>query len=296
MSRVTAFAISALIAATATTSFAQSVPTSQPNILQIFREEVKVGHAADHVKVEGGWPAAFEQAKSPYTYIALVSMTGPGEVWFVSPFESYAAMADSQKREAEPALAAALGRLTKADAEHISATGSILASARKDLSYGAYPETAKQRFYEITVFRVRPGHSREFEEAAKAYGAAAKRAAPNTSYRVYEVMAGMPSPTFLVFSSVTSYADYDKDMADGEATNKGMSEQERGTMQKFSAEGLISSETTRFRLDPTMSYVPKEIRATDPGFWMPKPATSAAPAKPVAKQENDERQSAPNER
>jgi hypothetical protein len=281
MSRVATVALSALLVASATTAHAQSLPTSQPNLLQIIREEVKVGHGADHLKVEAGWPAAYEQAKSPYSYLALASMTGSPEVWFVSAFESHAAMADMMKREEDPALAASLARLAKADGEHLSGSTSILASARKELSYGAYPDIAKQRFFDITIFRVRPGHSTSFEEAAKAYAAASKRAAPDTSFRVYEVTAGLPGPTFIVFSSVTSYAAYDKDMTDGEAIYKGMTEQERGTLQKFSAEGLISSETTRFRLDPAMSYVPKEVRAQDPAFWMPKPSAVNAAAKPA---------------
>jgi hypothetical protein len=267
----------------ASTALAQSLPTSQPNILQIFREEVKVGHAADHVKVEAGWPAAFEKAQSPYTYIALVAMTGTPEAWFVSPFESHEAMADSLKREDEPTLAAELARLQKADAEHITTGRSILAMARKDLSRGAFPETAKQRFYEVTIFRVRPGHSRGFEAAAKAYGAAAGRGAPGTSYRVYEVMAGMPSPTYLVFSSVTSYGAFDKAMADDQATMKAATEEEMGTLQKFLAEGLVNSETIRFRLDPVMSYVPKDVRAQDPAFWMPKPKAPAKPGETPAK-------------
>jgi len=154
--------------------------------------------------------------------------------------------------------------------------------ARKELSYGAYPDTARQRFYDITIFRVRPGHSREFEAAAKAYGAAAKRGAPDTSYRVYEVLAGMPGPTFLVFSSVASFGEFDKDTADQAAVGKAMTEEERNLVEKFSAEGLIETETIRFRLDPTMSYVSKEIRAQDPAFWMPKPAVNAA-AKPAAR-------------
>jgi len=156
----------------AATVLAQALPTSQPNYLQIYREEVKVGRAADHEKVEAGWPAAYEKAKNPYTYIALTSMTGAGEAWFVSPFESHAAMADSMKREDEPTLAASLGRLQRADADVVSNVRSIWARGRKDLSYGAYPESAKQRFYEITIFRVRPGHEDGFDAAAKAYGAA----------------------------------------------------------------------------------------------------------------------------
>jgi hypothetical protein len=287
MSKFTAPVLALALTAIATTAFAQAMPTTQPNYLQIYREEVKLGHTADHAKVEAGWPAAYEQAKDPYTYIALESITGPNEVWFVSPFESHKAMEDSMKRESEPGLAAALGRLSKADAEHISANRSILAMARKDLSYGTYPETAKQRFYEITIFRARPGHERGFEEAAKAYAAAAKRGAPETSFRVYEVVAGMPNPTYLVFSSSVGYGEFDKVMSDGEATMKAATAEERATLEKFSAEGLINTETIRFRLHPTMSYVPKEVRAQDPAFWSPKPTASAAAAPTAGKANAD---------
>jgi hypothetical protein len=229
---------------------------------------------------------AFEQAKFPFQYIALVSMTGVGEAWFVSPFDSHKAMEESLKLETEPALAASLSRLQRADAEHVSGTRSIWAMARKDLSYGVFPESARQRFYDVTIFRVRPGHSRGFAAAAKAYGAAAKRGAPQSSYRVYEVIAGMPSPTFLIFSSVTSFGEFDKGLADDEATYKAMTEEERNLLEKFAAEGLINSETIRFRLDPTMSYVSREVRAQDPAFWTPKVTATAAgssASKPAAK-------------
>jgi hypothetical protein len=276
--------LAAVVMASATTALAQSLPTSQPNILQIFREEVKVGHTADHAKVEAGWPAAFEKAKSPYTYIALVSMTGRDEAWFVVPFESHQAIADSLKREEEPTLAPVLERLSKADADQVSSARSILAMARKDLSHGAFPDTAKQRYFDVLIFQVKPGHQRAFEAAAKAYGAAADRGAPQTSYRVYQVMAGMPSPTFLIFSSVTSYGEFDKVMADGVSIMKAATEEERNTLEQFSAEGLISSETIRFKLDPVMSYVPQDVKALDPEFWMPKPAPKPAPAPASARQ------------
>lgn len=67
---------------------AQTLPTSQPNMITIVREEVKVGRAADHAKIEAGWPAAYEKAKSPDFYLALVCMTGPPEAWYVTPYES----------------------------------------------------------------------------------------------------------------------------------------------------------------------------------------------------------------
>ena len=103
-----------------------------------------------------------------------------------------------------------LDRLNKGDADHITSRRTIQAVARTDLSYGAYPDMALQRFWEITTFRVRPGYEEAFANAAKTYAAAAKRAAPNMSWRTYEVIAGVPGPTYLVFSSVPSFADFDR--------------------------------------------------------------------------------------
>ena len=207
------------IGGTAVAAFAQGLPTSQPGLLYLIREDVKVGHAADHPKVEAGWPAAFEKAKSPYYYIALASLSGTPEVWFVAPFENHAAFGDSLKRESEdPVLSAELDRLSRADAEHVSNVRQIQAIARKELSHGAFPEVAKQRFYEITVFRVKPGRESGFADAAKAYGAAAGRGAADVNYRVYQVIAGMPEPTYLIFSSVESFGAFDKMLANGEAT------------------------------------------------------------------------------
>lgn len=84
------------------------------------------------------------------------------------------------------------------------------AMARKDLSYGAYPSISKARFFEMMWFHVRPGHESQFEAAAKAYGASAKRAGAKTGYRVYEISAGAPGPVYLVISSVESYAEFDQ--------------------------------------------------------------------------------------
>src|SRR5262245_18693750 len=178
------------------TALAQGLPTTQPNLITILREEVKLGRDLDHARIEAGWPAAYEKAKSPDYYLALVAVTGPPEAWYVSAFASHAAIGDSWKREdADATLSAELARLARADADVISSVRRMQATARKDLSFGAYPDLAKHRFFEITWFRVRPGHAQQFEAAAKVYGFAAKRAGVNAAYRVYEVVAGIPGPT-----------------------------------------------------------------------------------------------------
>jgi hypothetical protein len=253
------------------------LPTMQPKYLHIVREEVKPGRNADHAKIEAGWPAAYERAKSSDYYLAMVAMTGVNETWFLAPQESNAAVdAMAQHDAADQQLQSELERLRKADAELLTNYRVMQAVARPDLSYGTYPNLAKQRFWEITWFRVRPGHEQQWESAAKTYIATTKRAAPDASFQMYQIVAGVPGPTFLVVSSVESYADFDRVMSDDQKTWMAMTAEEMASMQKFSADGLINSETNRFRLSPVMSHVPKSVRQSDPSFWMPKKSTVAS--------------------
>jgi len=277
-------ALLALLALTSTRSgtiIAQALPTTQPAYLTIVREEVKLGRDAEHTRIEAGWPAAFAKAKSPSSYLALASLTGQDEVWFTIPFASNAAVAEELKRQdADPVLSAELARLARADAEVLTGHTVVQAVARPDLTIGAFPVVAKQRFWQITTFRVKPGHRADFEAAAKVYGAAAQRAEPKTSYRVYELIAGAPGLCFFVFSSLESYAQFDDLRAAADKTAQGFTAEERAALDKFSSEGLLSSETNRFRLDPAMSYVSAETRAQDPAFWMPKKQVARATTQP----------------
>lgn len=251
-------------------ALSQGIPTSQPNLLTITREEVKIGHNAAHAAHEAGWPAAYAKAKSPYYYLAMVSETGPNEAWYVSPYASHAALGESMKLDStDPVLSVELQRLARVDADHLNGLRRLHAVARTDLSHGAFPDMALARFWEITTFRVRPGHEEAFANAAKAYAAGAKRAAPNMSWRTYEVIAGLPGPTYLVFGSVQAFAEFDRSMQQGMELMKAFTPDELATLQKFSSTGLINAETQRFRLDPGQSYVDAATKAKDAAFWSP---------------------------
>lgn len=265
-------------------AFAQGLPTAQPALVTIVREEVKVGRTADHARIEAGWPAAFARVNSPDYYLALVSMTGQPEAWYLIPAASHAAIAQRMTRdEKNTALTAELDRLSRADGDVLNNTRTIQAMARTDLSMGAFPDLAKQRFWEITIFRVRSGHEDEFDAAAKAYIASATRVAPNAQFRTYQVIAGMVQPTYIIFSSVTGYGEFDQMFQDGMKTMQGFTPDEMTKMQKFSTDGMINSETNRFRLDPKQSYVSRETRATDPAFWGTAPAAKPAVQPPAPK-------------
>jgi hypothetical protein len=276
--RITRLTLATLLVGGAGGAFAQGMPTTQPGMVTIVREDVKPGRNAEHQRIEAGWPAAYEKAKSTFYYLAFESMTGPNEAWFVVPFASHAAQAESMKQESsDPVLAAELARLSRADGEVLNNIRVMQARARPDLSMGKFPDLATQRYWEISWFRVRPGHEAEFDSAAKAYGSAAKRSAPASNYRVYEIIAGVPGPTYLIFSSVSNYATFDQMAADGEKTFMGATPDEMGALQKYSLNAAVNFETERFRLNPVMSFVSKETRASDPSFWSP-PKKAAAKA------------------
>jgi len=252
-------------------TFAQGLPTSQPKLLTIARESVKPGLASAHAKHEAGWPAAMEKAKSPDYYIAITSMTGPSEAWYLSSWESHAALGDSMKREEKnEALTKDFDALALKDADYISGTRVVQAAAMTDLSVGKFPEISKVRFFQVMTMRVKPGAEMLFMEAAKAYASAAKRANPDVSYRMYSVLAGMPAPTYLIFSTVENFSEFDGKLRDEEALWKGATADEMAALNKFGAEGMAEMEVNRFRLDPKQSYVSKEVRDKDPEFWKTK--------------------------
>src|SRR3989442_1191980 len=57
----------------------QGLPTTQPSLVTIIREEVKVGRTAQHARNQAGWPAAFGRVNSPDYYLAITSITGMAE-------------------------------------------------------------------------------------------------------------------------------------------------------------------------------------------------------------------------
>jgi hypothetical protein len=246
------------------------LPTAQPKRLTIIREQVKVGMGAGHAKSEAGWPAAFEKAKSPDYYIALTSMTGPTEAWFLIPSDSHAAEAASMKRDAkDPVLSAELDRLSLADAEYITSANSIQTMARPDLSLGKFPSAGKMRFFEIMFFSVRQGQEAKMDSIMKTYAAVRQRVSPDASYRVYNVNAGMPDPTYVVIQSVADYGEFDRTGAEHAKVFAAATPEETAIFNKW-GEAVARAETNRFRVDPMMSYVPKEVRASDADFWMAK--------------------------
>ncbi len=247
-----------------------------PAYMQIFREQVKVGRVAAHVGAEAGWPAAFARAKVPNHYLALTTMYGPNEAWFMEGHGSVAEIEAANKAiEAAPGLTRELDRLAAADAANLNNVVTLLCRYVPEASNGPDINAAEMRVWEVTIFRVRPGREANFYEGAALYKSLVQQANVQAPWAVYQVMAGMPGPTYLVFSPNKTLADIDPATGVGAAIQKVMNQE---VMKKFGtlSEGFISVETLVFQPSPEMSYLSAEWMQQDPRFWGKK---AAAPAK-----------------
>jgi hypothetical protein len=240
---------------------------SPPPYLQIFQEQVKVGRAGAHPATEAGWPRAFAKAKIQNHYIALTTMYGPPEAWFVAGVRSIAEIEEQNSAiEKAPGLNRELERLSQADAANLSGYRAVLARYQKDLSNGPDINPGEMRVWEVLIFSVRPGHEGDFYQAAKLYRSTVEGAKIEAPWATFEVMSGMPGPVYLVFVPHKTLAEIDPATGTGAAIEKAMTEE---TLKKFGtlSEGYNSVESRIFSVSAEMSYPRPEWVSQDPSFW-----------------------------
>ncbi len=246
-----------------------------PRILQILREDVKPGKSAAHQKYEAGWPRAFAKANWPTSYLAMTSITGPSEAWFMTGYESFGAwQKDRENLDRNEALRNEDDRLVQGDAEFLSASRSIVAAYREDLSYTLPVQLPKMRFFRVVTFRVRPGHDSDFMEATKVVRAGYEKANIETGFATYQIVSGMPTPTYLVLVPMRSLDEIDASMMKARKVQEAEGEDDQKKMAKLAAAGYLSIESNLYVLDPKISYPSKDFIAADPEFWNPKPSPS----------------------
>jgi hypothetical protein len=268
---------------------AQTPPAGgPPKILQIYREEVKPGKAPAHEVVEAGWPRAFARANWPSHYLAITSLTGPSEAWFMTGYDSFAAWeTDSRGVDKNPGLKKELDQLEAKDGELRSGGRSLVASFREDLSNQPNVDMAKMRYFRIITFRVKPGHDAQFPDAVKIVKAGYEKAKLTAPWAAYQISSGMAGPTFLILIPMKSLDEVDAALSLAKTVQEAEGEENAKKLQTIAADAYVSVESNIFAFNPKMSYPPKEWAAADPEFWKPKAAAAMKPAgmKPAAKAE-----------
>jgi hypothetical protein len=255
-----------------------------PKVLVIQREYLKPGRSGNiHERSESAFVRAMSAAKWPTRYVAMNSLSGPSRALFFVPYASFAAWEkDNQATERNATLSTAIDRASVADGDLLTTYDSSVWSYNKEDSFNDEGGLAEQHYMEITSFKVRPGHRKEWEELVKmAKSGYAK--VPNMHWATFESMYGADNGgLYLVMSSMKSLSEVDAEDAQSRQFMDAMGE---GGMKKFGdleASCIEKVQTNLFQFDPKMSYPPDAWVKANPDFWKPKMASPAKkePAKP----------------
>jgi hypothetical protein len=250
-----------------------------PKILVIFREYTKPGRAGTpHEKTEKPFVEALTKAKWPTHYLTLDSLSGRPRSLFVTGYDSFTDWEkDHVMMMKSSALSAELDRYSVADGDLLSDTDQVVMTFNEEQSLNAPVDIAHMRGFEISVFRVKEGHRKEWSDLVALVKAAYAKV-PDMHWATYEIAYGeTEGPTYVVFSPFKSGSDLDKEADQDKQFMAAMGEDGMKKLSELESSTVESTRTNLFVFDPGISYPPDEWVKADPDFWKPRAAKPVAP-------------------
>jgi hypothetical protein len=209
--------------------------------------------------VDPGVIQAHRGTRAPVDVVGIKSITGPHQVWLIEAHGSFASV-----EVVDRALSTVPGQPSPDDA---LAPATLIGLLRPGLSYR--PEEAikalpNARYFQIAIFRSRPGTAMDFAEVMRIRNAALDRVNADRPELGYQILSGTSSGTFVFLSPMTSLKAIDETMARLWAYGDGSG---RHATNKITSEAEITREQFLFRVEPRISYVSESFAAAAPEFW-----------------------------
>ena len=127
-------------------------PSPTPQILEIARDFLKPGHDAEYRAIEIDARNICDRLHFPHHYLAIESLTGDKEVWFLNAFASQKELqqlAEAYNKNTE--LLAELNHIIERKKNIVISNFELFASYRADLTRGAPWSMGHGRFLVIVV-------------------------------------------------------------------------------------------------------------------------------------------------
>lgn len=267
---VVMFVASLMLFALAAVPAAQSQQgeNGPPKYIYLTSVSLKPGSMAQYRTLEEQRIADLRAEKAPGHFWTMGQITGSGMLISVAGFDSFA---DMQKEHEQIWSNADLA--TKLDANN-AARGKLVREShdsiymyRKDLSLNENRSLEDMRFMRMWLIRVKPGHSADFENIAKAE-AKAQGSDPEVHWAVFEKMYGEGSgSTFLVATPMKSLGDVDTMIANHQKVSDMVGEGLGYLVSSAEGKMVSMSEADLFAFEPSMSYVEDSWMKASPDFW-----------------------------
>jgi hypothetical protein len=273
-----------LVAGSLGMAAAQEQSMAPPKVLTVTREFVKPGKGgAMHDKAESAFVQAFARIKYPTRYLAMNSLSGKPRVLFFTGYASFEAWEkDANTVNKNAALSGALDHAGVVDGDLLDSVDMAVWAYREEYSLRPNVDIAHMRYFEISLYRVKPGHHKDWDDALKIV-LAAEQKMPDNHWACYQSVYGVPEGTYVFITARKSADEIDKDFAQQKDFVSAVGEEGMKKLDELAAVAIESNESNLFMFNPKMSYVSDDWVKADPDFWKPKAAPAAAPKKPTDK-------------
>ena len=245
--------------------------TPPPKVLVLFREFLKPGKSGmTHEKSESAFVQAATKAKWPTHYFAADSLSGRPRSLFFFGYDSFAAWEkDTMDAQKNPTFAAAIDRAGVADGELLADADQTVMTYDEDESLRANVDIAHMRYFEVSIFQVRAGHNKDWQELVKLYKQGYEKV-PDVKWATFDVMYTQSTTNYVVFNAMKSASEIDQEDAQFKAFKDALGEDGMKKLQDLEAAAIESSQTNLFMFNPKISYPPDPWVKEDPDFWKPK--------------------------
>jgi hypothetical protein len=260
---------------------ADQTTAGPPKFLNMVHQELKPGRSGAYAELETSIARIYSHENIPVFWVELQSITGPAEVLYLNLFDSSEEMAKAMDAlstglAAHPELVQMQDRLLQ---ENTSNGTSVLGVRRDDMGYRANTiDLSKMRVLRLSTVFAHPGYERAFMETEWSLSEASAKVHARSAWAVYEVVGGLPEPSFVIVTPMQSLQDIDGIVEASESvktTEGGALEQH---LQELARIAYGTSDTRLFAVGPRMSHVSKKFAASDADFWAPATLSTAPPA------------------
>jgi hypothetical protein len=228
---------------------AQSLTTDPPPILQIVR---KPG--------TGVTVRQYDSVRAEVNAIGLRSVTGPPETWMVEAHYSFASVEDLDQRLAD----------THASDEAVAPAVATIGLYRPAWSFRpaeAVRLLGRARYFNVTVFHIRPGTEDQFGEIVRLRRAAADAINLDRPDLAFQVISGAPAGTFVFVAPMQTLRAMDDGVNPVPVYAEGLVAARQKDAKQIAADIELSREHFLLRVDPKISWVADDFAALDKEFW-----------------------------
>ena len=252
---------------------AQDATSTPPKVISIVREWLKPGKSGmAHDKTEAAFVAATNRAKLQGHYVALNSMSGKSRALYITRYPSFEAWEkDNKTVDKSTALTAEFDHASMADGELLDGIDTAVLTYNEELSYHPHPDISHARYYEITVFHVRPGHRKDWFEVTKMYKDLCEKSGSSAHWATYEAAYGLDGGTYVALTHRDSLTEIDQSFGESKKFLEAAGGEEgMNKLDELFGQAVDASHSELFSINPKQSYAEESWIKADPDFWKPK--------------------------